>query len=428
MKITVVGTGYVGVVTAAVFAKFGHQVIGLDIDKQKIKKLSSGKVPFFEPGLQDLVKKGIKDRKLEFTDSYKKGLAGADVIFICVGTPSKKDGSYNLSHVYTAAKEIGKNLSNYAVVVIKSTVPPGTCNEAKEIISRETGVSFDIASVPEFLREGQAVEDALHPSRVVIGVDSKKAQNILLKLHLPIKAPRVVCDLNSAQLIKYASNAFLATKISFINLIARLADKAGADIDAVSQGLGLDPRIGLDFLKAGLGYGGSCFPKDTQALISFAKKYQVDFSFLEEVERINLEQVDYLLEKLKSQTDQLKGRIIALLGLSFKPGTDDIREARSLLLIERLLKLGAKIHAHDPVAVNHVKKLFPEVKYFDDVYDCLKGASALVLVTEWPEYKKLDFTKIKKLMKKSLIVDGRNFFDKNKLEKLGFEYLGVGRA
>lgn len=428
MKITVIGTGYVGLVTAAIFSHFGNQVLALDIDKDKIKNLQKGQVPFFEPGLDKLIEEGLKKKNLIFTSSYPEALKQTEVIFICVGTPAKKDGDYDLSFVYKAAKEIGKNLRSYAVVCIKSTVPPSTSTEVKKIINKETKINFDLASCPEFLQEGSAVEDSFNPSRIIIGTESKRAKKLLLKLHQPIKAPRLLCDLKSSQLIKYAANAFLATKISYINSIARLCDSIGADIKVISKGLGLDPRIGDKFLDAGLGYGGSCFPKDTWALISFAKRQGIDFKFLKEVDNLNNSQIDYLISKIKKGCgEELKGKTLAILGLAFKPNTDDIREARAIILIHKLQLLGAKIKVFDPKAMSSAKKILKDVIYSTDPYDLSRGAEALILVTEWPEFKKIDFEKIARLMKNKVIIDGRNFWESNDLKKLGFKYFGVGR-
>jgi len=428
MKLAVIGTGYVGLVTSAVFANFGNEVWGVDIDKDKINSLKKGKVPFYEPGLEKLIKKNLKEEKLRFTTSYKVALKEADIVFICVGTPAKKGGDYNLSYIRASAKSIGENLKNYTVVCIKSTVPPGTGDEVKKIIKKKTNVEFDIASCPEFLREGSALKDSLNPSRIVIGAESEKAKKLLLKLHKPIKAEKVITNVDSAQLIKYAANSFLATKISFINSIARLCDETGADIDDVAKGLGLDPRIGKHFLRAGIGYGGSCFPKDTWALIAFARRLGYDFKFLKEVDRVNKNQVDYFVEKIeKALRGSLEGKTISVLGLSFKPKTDDMREARSVPIIKRLQEKGAKIRATDPEAIENAKKVLNNVRFFKDAYKALEGSLALVLITEWEEYKELDFDRVGKLMKKKVVVDGRNIYDAHKLKEKGFYYTGIGR-
>lgn len=428
MKLAVIGTGYVGLVTAVVFADLGNQVVGLDIDKDRVALANRGKSPFFEPGLEELLQKNLKEKHLSFTTDYAEALTKAEVVFICVGTPPKKNGDYDLSYVFAAATEIARVIKQYTVVVIKSTVPPGTGEKVEKLMKGVTKVAFDVASCPEFLREGCAMKDSFHPSRIVIGADSQRAKTRLLKLHRPIKASRVICDPVSAQLIKYAANAFLATKISFINSIAIICDKIGADIEKVSEGLGLDPRIGKSFLEAGLGYGGSCFPKDISALIAFSNRQDYDFSFLKEIERINKSQVDYFIEKLETVfKEPLRGKTLTLLGLAFKPNTDDLREARSVFLVEKLQAKGANIRATDPEAIANAKKILKKVTFFTDPYAALKGSEALLLVTEWSVFGELDFARIKKLMKRPIILDGRNFLPKEKLEKLGFIYKGIGK-
>lgn len=413
MKICVVGTGYVGLVTAAVFAEVNNEVVGLDIDEKKIASLQQGKITIYEPGLDQLVSKNLNSGRLSFTSSYPEALKDVEVIFICVGTPPKPDGSYDSRFVFAAAEAIAKNLKSEAVIVIKSTVPPSTSKAVARIMAQSARVKFHLASVPEFLREGQAVNDALRPSRVVIGSDSKKAENILVKLHAKLKSPILTMSPESAQLVKYASNAFLATKISFINSMAILADKVGADINDVAKGLGMDPRIGTAFLNPGLGYGGSCFPKDTWALIAFAKSLGYDFKFLKEVDEVNQKQVDYLIGKM----GQVKGKIITILGLAFKPNTDDLREARSTVLIRKLEQLGAIVHAYDPVVKGK----------FNDPYQALINSDGLVLVTEWQEFLDLNWKKVKRLMRTPNVFDGRNFFEGKLLKKLGFNYFGIGR-
>jgi UDPglucose 6-dehydrogenase len=427
MRIAVIGTGYVGLVTSAIMSELGHQVVGLDIDDSKIQKLNQGKCPIYEPGLEDLINKHLGN-KLRFTTNYQLAINSAQVIFICVGTPPKKDGSYDSSFVFSAAKSIAQNLKNYAVVVIKSTVPPSTTGKVEEIIKTNTTQKFDVASVPEFLREGQAVNDSLNPSRTIIGVNSPKAARILESIHKKLKAPVLIVSPQSAQLTKYASNAMLATRISFINAIANICDKVNADIKDVSKGLGLDPRIGQSFLDAGLGYGGSCFPKDTWALISYAKSLGYDFDFLKQVDQVNVDQINYFVNKIKSAyKDGLKGKIITILGLSFKSNTDDLREARSIPLIKALEKLGAIIYAYDPVAMPEAKNILTKVKFFDKPELALINSDGLVLVTEWQEFKELNFKTLKRKMNQPLIFDGRNFLDKKNLIRLGFQYFGVGR-
>jgi UDPglucose 6-dehydrogenase len=417
MKICVLGTGYVGLVSAAVFSELGNEVVGLDIDESKVKSLRAGKITIYEPGLDQLVSKNIDSGRLSFTTSYKEALKDVEVILICVGTPPKPDGSYDSQFVYAAAESIAKNLTREAVIVIKSTVPPSTSQKVQEIISQTAKVKFSVASVPEFLREGQAVNDALHPNRVVIGVDSPKAERVLAKLHEKFKAPILVMAPESAQLVKYASNAFLATKISFINAIAILADKVGADVMDVAKGLGMDPRIGAAFLNPGLGYGGSCFPKDTWALISFAKKLGYDFKFLKEVDQVNNLQVDYLIDKIESALGKLNTKTVSILGLAFKPNTDDTREARSTVLISKLKKLGVLVKTYDPIVKGD----------YDDVYLALTNSDALVLVTEWSEFDELDWQRVKRVMRQPNVFDGRNALNPEKLKKLGFNYWGIGR-
>lgn len=429
MKICVIGTGYVGLVTAAIFSHFGNQVWGVDIDKNKIKKLKTGIVPFYEPQLSKLITDNLKAKRLIFTSSYGEAIPQVEVIFICVGTPPRGNGDYDLSYVFASAKAIAQNLKKYAVICIKSTVPPSTSKMVEEIISQETKIPFDLASCPEFLREGSAIKDSFNPSRIVIGTEGEKAKEILLKLHEPIKGPRLICDLKSAQMIKYAANAFLATKISFINSIARLCDVVHADIDKVAEGLGLDLRIGREFLNAGLGYGGSCFPKDTWALITYAKRLGYDFKFLKEVDNVNQTQIDYFIEKiLKTCEGSVKNKVLTVFGLAFKPDTDDMREARSVEIIEKLQALGAKINACDPEALENAKKILKGVNFYQDFYQALKNSEALLLITQWPIFKTIDFKKAGNLMKRKVIVDGRNFYDPTTVKKLGFIYEGIGRG
>lgn len=428
MKITVIGTGYVGLVTSAVFAHLGHQVIGLDIDKSKINQLKKGKITIYEPSLEDLVSKHLSTKRLKFTTDYQQAVKNAELIFICVGTPAKKDGSYDPKFVFASAESVAKNLDHYAVIVIKSTVPPSTTKEVKAIMQKHTQAQFDVASVPEFLREGSAVNDALHPSRIILGVEAKKAETLLKKAHYKLKAPILVTTAQSAQLTKYASNAMLATRISFINAMAVLTDKVGADIQDVAEALGLDPRIGQSFLQAGLGYGGSCFPKDTWALIAFAQKLGYNFDFLKQVDQVNTDQIDYFLSKIKSAyPDSLKGKILTILGLSFKPNTDDMREARSIPLIRKLQKLGAIVYAYDPVAVKNAQKSLKKVKFFTDPYLALINSDGLIIVTEWQEFKDLNLKRIRRSMRTPNIFDGRNIYDPRTVKKLGFKYFGIGR-
>jgi UDPglucose 6-dehydrogenase len=427
MNLAVIGAGFVGLVTAAIFADLGNQVWVVEIDRRKIKKLSQGKVPFYEPGLDKLIIKNVKAGRLKFTSRYQEAIPRAEIIFICVGTPNK-DGEIDLSYIYSAAQSIAQSLEKPAVVVIKSTVPPGINKDLELWMRKFTKIDFDLASVPEFLREGKAIEDTLHPYRVIIGVKKRPVAKKLLKLHQKLPGERLICDPASAQLIKYAANAFLPTKISFANAISILCDKFEADVNKVMVGLGMDKRIGPDFLGAGLGYGGACFPKDVAAFIKLAKKANYDFQILKAVQKANQAQINYFLKKTARLCGgSIKGKRVAVLGLSFKPETSDMREARSIYVIKGLQKRGAKVRACDPVAIPEARKILSGVRFFPDPYQALKGADALLLVTEWDEFLKLDFKKIKKLMRHPVVVDGRNVYNRKKLEKLGFVYEGIGR-
>lgn len=425
MNLAVIGAGYVGLVTAAVFAKFGNQVWLVDIDKGKIRDLKKGKIPFYEPGLEKLIKKNTA--KLFFTTDYKKAIPQTEIVFICVGTPNK-DGEVELKYVFSAARSVAKNLKKPTIVIIKSTVPPGINNRIKNIMKKHTKVKFDLALVPEFLREGKALEDTLHPYRVVIGVEKRTVASKLLKLHQKISGKRLICDPTSAQLIKYASNAYLPTKISFANAISVLCDKFGADVNKVMEGMGMDERIGPDFLGAGLGYGGSCFPKDVAALIRLAKKADYNFEILKAIQKANQLQIDYFLKKVvRLCGGSIRNKKIVVLGLTFKPETSDMREARSIYVIRGLKRRGAKVCACDPVAIPEAKKILSGIRFLADPYQALKGAEALLLVTEWRDYRQLDFKKIKRLMKSPVVIDGRNIYNRKQLEKLGFIYEGIGR-
>lgn len=427
MKLAFIGAGYVGLVTAAVFANLGNECWVVEIDEDRVRRLTKGELPFYEPGLSELVKKNVSEGSLYFTQNYGKAIPRSEIIFICVGTPTK-NGKIDLSYIYSAAKSIAENLKNPSIVVVKSTVPPGINKKIEKWMRHFTKVDFDLASVPEFLREGKALEDSLHPYRVVIGVEKRSIAKKMLTLHKKIPGKKLVCDPASAQMIKYASNAFLPTKISFANSIAVLCDKFGANVEDVIKGMGMDKRIGPEFLGAGLGYGGSCFPKDIRALSALSQKSGYTFSILTAVEKTNKKQTDYFVKKIvRLCGGSVKNKILTVLGLSFKPNTSDIREANSLLVISELQKKGSKIRACDPVAIPEAKKILKEVEFFEDPYEALKGAEALILVTEWEEYANLDFVKIKALMKSSIVIDGRNVYNRRKLEKLGFIYEGVGR-
>lgn len=427
MKLAFIGAGYVGLVTAAVFANLGNESWVVEIDEDKVRRLTKGELPFFEPGLSELVKKNVFKKRLQFTKDYKKTIPQAEIIFICVGTPTK-NGKIDLSYVYSAAKSIAENLESPSLVVVKSTVPPGVNRKITKWMRRFTKVDFDLASVPEFLREGKALEDSLRPYRIVIGVEKRSVAKKLLTLHKKISGRRLICDPASAQMIKYASNAFLPTKISFANSIAVLCDKFGANVEDVMKGMGMDKRIGSEFLGTGLGYGGSCFPKDVRALSALSQKSGYTFCILTAVEKTNKKQTDYFVKKIvRLCGGSVRNKILTVLGLSFKPNTSDIREANSLSVISELQKNGAKIRACDPVAIPEAKRILKEVEFFEDPYKALKGAEALILVTEWEDYKNLDFVKIKTLMKYPIVIDGRNVYNKRKLEKFGFLYEGVGK-
>lgn len=431
MKIAIIGTGYVGLTTAAVFSELGNEVIGVDIDQDKIERLKKGEVPIFEPTLAEYLDRNSKAGRLSFTTSYKDAVDGAEVIFICVGTPSQSDGKPDSSFILNAAEEVAKNLKSYAVMVIKSTSPIGIGQQLNDLIAKHTKEDFDLAACPEFLREGTAVEDSFNPDRIVIGTKNKKAEKILLDLHKPLPGERVLCDIKSAQLIKYASNAFLATKISFANAIAIICEKTGANVKKVMQGMGIDSRIGSSFLNAGLGYGGSCLPKDISAFIALSSDLDYDFNLLKSVEKINNDQIQNFVSKITNSLGfespkNLKGVKIAVLGLAFKPNTDDIREAPSLKIIRLLLDSGAQITAYDPKAMENTKKVFPNIEYAKNPYSAATDANALVIITEWPEFREMDLEKIRKNLKKPIIVDGRNIFEKNRMAELGFKYLGIG--
>lgn len=432
MTISVIGHGYVGLVTAAIFADLGNTVWCVGRTEEKIKKLSQGKVLFFEPGLAEMVKRNLKAGRLKFTLSYAQAIPPAEVVFICVGTPSKDNGEADLSQVFSATAEVAKNLTDYTVVVTKSTVPVGTNEKIKDLITKikKRGVKFDIASCPEFLREGTAISDTLHPDRIVVGTESKKARKILLELHKPISGERVLLSIKEAEMIKYVCNALLATKISFANMIAFLCEKVGVDVEKVLDGVGLDGRLGRVFLYPGVGYGGSCLPKDVKALIQTGQKLGESMALIKEVDKINQETVDRFVQKIaKSLDDQLKGKTVAVLGLSFKPNTDDLREAPSLKILTSLNKVepNLRIKVYDPQAMGKAKAFLKDVVYCEDPYKAAKGAHVLLIITEWNEFRQLDLEKIKRLMQRPIILDGRNIYDPKKVRKLGVKYLGVGR-
>ncbi|MDW7988352.1 MAG: UDP-glucose/GDP-mannose dehydrogenase family protein [candidate division WOR-3 bacterium] len=429
INIGIIGAGYVGLTTAACFAHLGHNVICVDNDENKIKILLSGKIPFYEPGLDKLVIENITQGRLQFTTQTQKAVKESLVLFIAVGTPPKESGEPDLSYVENVAQEIGSVLNDYRVIVEKSTVPVKTGDWIKETITRynKSKAPFDVASNPEFLREGSAINDFLNPDRIVIGVESDRAKEILLQIYEPINAPKIITDIKSAELIKHASNAFLAMKISFINSISIICELAGASVDKVAQGIGLDKRIGPAFLNAGVGYGGFCFPKDLKAFIKIAEELGYDYRLLKEVERINEEQKQRFVKKIEGLLWNLRGKQIGILGLAFKPNTDDMRFAPSIDIINELQARGAKIKAYDPYAMNNAKKILKDVTYCNDPYEVAKNSEALVIITEWDEFRNLDLMRIKELLKLPIIVDGRNIFDPPKMAELGFIYRSVGR-
>lgn len=441
MNICVVGTGYVGLVTGTCFAEFGVNVVCVDKDKNKIDMLNNGAIPIYEPGLEELVKKNVKDGRLSFTTDIDKVINNSLVVFIAVGTPPKDDGSADLSYVENVARSIARNLNGYKVIVTKSTVPVGTGERIKKIIiennkkgiEQKTGLGqgFDIVSNPEFLREGSAIEDFLRPNRVVIGASSDRAVEVMKELYRPlylIETPFIITDVESAEMIKYASNAFLATKISFINEIANVCERVGADVHAVAKGMGLDHRIGSKFLHPGPGYGGSCFPKDTLAITQIARENGYTFEIVEAVIRVNKKHKERMLGKIKNMVGELKGKTIGILGLSFKPNTDDIRDAPSIDIINGLLSEGARIKAYDPAAMDEAKKIFGDnIEYCKDSYAAADGSDALVLITEWNQFRNLDISRIKGLLKSPLIIDLRNVYDPHRMKESGIRYAGVGR-
>ncbi len=427
MKITVIGVGYVGLVTGACLAEIGHRVTCLNRDKKKSANLQMGKVHIYEPGLDQLVKKNIKAKRLSFTTDYPKAVKDSGAIFIAVGTPSRPDGQANLDYVFQAAEAVSKSIYDYKVIVDKSTVPVGTGKKVKKIIQKHYTGHFDIVSCPEFLREGSAIRDFLKPDRIVIGSESKKATAVMREIFRPIKTRKLITNIESAELIKYASNAFLATKISFINEISNICDIVGADVKEVAYGMGLDKRIGSSFLRAGVGYGGSCFPKDVSALNQMADHSGYKFRLLKAVIEVNNNQRKVVINKAKKMLGSLKNKKVTVLGLAFKDNTDDIRESASIDIINLLQKYGALVTAYDPVASVKAKKRLQRVKIAKTAYNACLGAELTIIATEWPEFKTLKWLKIKGLMKSALVIDGRNLLDQNKMRKYGFRYSGIGR-
>ena len=432
MRIAVIGSGYVGLVAGTCFADSGNDVTCVDIDEAKIGALNDGRLPIYEPGLQELVVRNVKEKRLTFTTKLAESVSTAHVVFIAVGTPEGESGDADLQYVLAAARQVGRAIKQYTVIVDKSTVPVGTADKVRQAIAAETTVEFDVVSNPEFLKEGAALDDFLKPDRVVIGTESERARKVMGELYGPFvrtENPIIFMDTRSAELTKYAANAMLATRISFMNDIALLCEKVGADVDFVRRGMGSDKRIGYPFLFPGVGYGGSCFPKDVKALVATARELGVEFDLLRAVERTNERQKKSLLLKALKHFGDLNGRTFAVWGLAFKPKTDDMREAPAVELIEGLLAKGAKVRAHDPVAQGVAKRIFKDrITFCETMYDALPQADALFVVTEWNEFRRPDFERIKAQLKTPVVFDGRNVYDPARMRELGFTYQGVGRT
>ncbi|MDH5505869.1 MAG: UDP-glucose/GDP-mannose dehydrogenase family protein [Anaerolineae bacterium] len=429
-KITVVGVGYVGLVTAACFSDLGNQVTALDINEERIAGLKRGEMPIYEPGLEELVERNVEAGRLSFTTSYPEALKDSEFAFICVATPSGVDGEADLKYVEASAKTIAETMTGPLIVINKSTVPVGTGDWVADIVKNNQSkpIDFAVVSCPEFLREGAAIPDFMQPHRTVLGSLNREAADKVAQLHLPLRAPIVITDLRTAEMIKYASNAFLATKISFINEIANICESLGADVKEVAAGMGFDPRIGPHFLNAGIGYGGSCFPKDVKALAFMAEEMGIKPEILNSTMATNDRRRMQAVENLRQLVGDFKGRTIGMLGLAFKPNTDDMRDAPSIDVAEALLAAGAKVRAYDPVAMKVAKALLPEVEMASDVYTLAQGCDALIVLTEWNEFKQVDLEKIRDSMKSPVIFDGRNIYDPPKMQSLGFKFRGMGRG
>ncbi|PGZ80225.1 UDP-glucose 6-dehydrogenase [Priestia megaterium] len=431
MNIAVVGTGYVGLVTGVCLSEINHQVTCIDIDKEKVSRLRKGISPIYEPGLSELMEKNIKKGTLQFTSEHDQGFKNAEVIFIAVGTPQQVDGSANLTFVSEVAKSIAQNVKQDVIVVTKSTVPVGTNYMVQNIIEENiinSNVKVKIASNPEFLREGSAIQDTFNGDRIVIGTDDEETANILENMYKPMGLPIFKTDISSAEMIKYASNAFLATKISFINEISNICEKLGANVEDVADGMGYDRRIGRNFLNAGIGYGGSCFPKDTHALVQIAGGVEHNFKLLKSVIEVNNNQQRLMVDKIKSRFNSLEGKVITLLGLAFKPNTDDMREAASIVLAKELVAHGAVVKSYDPIAMENAKSLLPDtIQYYSSAKQALECADAAVIVTEWDEFKNMDLAELHSLMNEAIVFDGRNCFDEKRVIQADIEYHSVGR-
>lgn len=430
MNICIIGTGYVGLVTGAVFADLGNDVVCVDNDAEKIDLIKRGIMPIYEPGLEEMVSRNVEDGRLAFTVDLGEGVRMADIVFIAVGTPSGPNGEPVLTNVIEVAKGIARHLDRYKVIVNKSTVPIGTGDLVREIIEqhRENGVDFDVVSNPEFLREGSAIHDTLYPDRIVIGAPSQASAMRLLELYAPLERPMLLTDVTSAEIIKYASNAFLAMKISFINAIAEICEAVGGDIVQVAKGIGYDSRIGGHFLQAGLGFGGSCFGKDLKALVHTSERLGCNADLFKATLAINDDQPVRFVSRLRKALGTLDDETIGVLGLAFKPNTDDMRDARSIEVISRLLAEGARVKAYDPVAMDNCRRIFPQITYVENSYEAARDASALLIVTEWNEFRFLNLERIKSLLKRPLVLDGRNIYDPQRMARLGFEYYSVGRC
>lgn len=433
MKLSIIGTGYVGLVQGACLADTGNEVICMDIDERRIASLQQGVIPIYEPGLEELVRHNVREGRLSFTTSLPTAVEQSELMFLCLPTPQKEDGSADLQHILSVSEQIARLASAPKILVSKSTVPVGTTEKIKQIVDTHSRHAIEVAFNPEFLKEGSAVDDTLKPDRIIIGSRNMQVISVLTELYAPFVrtgAPILVMDERSAEMVKYAANAFLATKISFMNEIANLCERVGADVDMVRKGIGVDPRIGPLFLFPGVGFGGSCLPKDIKALRKTAEEHQYDFKILAAVDEVNERQRRLIVQKIKHHFGgNLRGKAVAVWGLSFKPRTDDIREAPSLSIIKSLLEEGAKVRAHDPVAMPAVQRLFSSgIDFFDNSYEALKGADALVIVTEWNEFRRPDFDRMKSLMKQPVIVDGRNIYDPKAMKERGFVYYGVGRS
>ncbi len=433
MKIAIVGSGYVGLVTGTCFSDLGNEVICADSDNDKVELLKRGGVPIYEPGLAELISKNVKSGRLSFTTDIRKAVALSEVVFICVGTPPKEDGSADLTGIEKVSKDIAEHVDSYKLIVEKSTVPVETGEWVRRTIGKfsKSGSEFEIASNPEFLREGSAISDFINPDRVVIGVESKRAEKLLKEIYEPLNTNIVVTNIKGAEIIKHASNSFLATKISFINALSNICERTGADIEQVAEGIGYDSRINKHFLKAGIGFGGSCFPKDLKAFIHISQNLGYDFGLLKEVERINEEQKALAVEKIRRMLWNISEKVIGVWGLAFKPNTDDIRSAPALEIIERLLDEGARVRAYDPVAMDNSKKQLTSgknIEFCSDIYDAAENADCIVVMTEWNEFKEVDWDRVKDAMTQPVLLDGRNMYDPVKLREMGFTYEGIGRG